>query len=562
MSNKNRRCFISRVQQAILLLCLGTAVSACSDEREVPTAPATTARSVVSEGPLSSDFPAHDRKNNRWQRMSDAELTSAVAEAEGSVLIGFKEASRAAGVDHFGRHLVGPTAVSEGKAVLRSLGSVITYEFKTMPIVAAKISPSVTELIRHSPLVDYIEPSMEGEWGTPGANGPAAGTFLRSSSARGTEIIPYNIERVGAPEAWVKETGSGIRLLIMDSGLMWSHPDLDPSLAWRCLNSGLPADDWVGHGTHVAGIAAALQNGVHVVGVAHSVDLKSANVANAQGNPDPAEIACSLDVARLNSIDVVNMSFALGSPYTAITDLIRAAYYQDDMVFAAIASVNGTEFTYPGGLNEVIAVGSVDANDDPAWFSPVGSMLSLVAPGLDILSTSLPSGTQCSQGSLVSSCYGNSMATPHVAAAAALLKAHFPHWTAQQVHDRLLETAEDLGVPGFDPYFGHGLLDVEAALAVLQDPQLVAIAGPEVIDTAGTYTWEAIPSGFDGPYSYQWYIEYVDDGSGDELGNQAEQQVQVQLNKGSFWISVDVWSSHGMAERTKFVAVNPGGGPW
>lgn len=101
---------------------------------------------------------------------------------------------------------------------------------------------------------------------------------------------------------------------------------------------------------------------------------------------------------------------------------------------------------------------------------------------------------------------GTSMAAPHVAGAAALLRAAHPTWTNAQIRDTLLAKAEDLGASGWDPYFGHGLLNVAAAFGYL---------GPLQVDIAGSWTppmntwctWNAVVSGGFPPYSYKWYVD-------------------------------------------------------
>src|SRR5690606_8534736 len=107
---------------------------------------------------------------------------------------------------------------------------------------------------------------------------------------------PWNVTRVQAPSAWSLSTGAGVKILFIDSGIQWFHADLGPKFAWRCISG--PVEDSYGHGTHVAGIAAALNNSVHVVGASRAIDLWSANV-DVGGAPPAAEVACSIEVARL-----------------------------------------------------------------------------------------------------------------------------------------------------------------------------------------------------------------------------------------------------------------------
>jgi subtilisin len=210
----------------------------------------------------------------------------------------------------------------------------------------------------------------------------------------------------------------------------------------------------------VAGIAAALNNSVDVVGVAPNVHLWSANI-EINGAPDPAEAACSVEVARVNQVFAVNMSFSL-FPYTPLTDQIAAAYWQNGMFFAASAGNNYCgSVVYPANLSEVVAVAATTSSDTRASFSACGWNLELSAPGESILSTALPTGYSCASGGLTAYCSGTSMAAPHVAAAAAILKSYNSSWSNFDIRTRLQNRARPLGS---HYYYGYGLLQVRDAL--------------------------------------------------------------------------------------------------
>ena len=182
-----------------------------------------------------------------------------------------------------------------------------------------------------------MEPAARGEW----SDSP--------------QVTPWNITQVQAPNAWPLSTGTGVKVLIMDSGIMLTHEDLSTQVAWRCVDSSQPVSDEVGHGTHVAGIAAAVNNDLDVVGVAHGLYLMSANITTGTV-PTSDEVACSIEIARINGVFAVNMSFGL-APSTAVTDQIRAGYNQNGMVFVAAAgNTNGGAVTYPATLDEVIRI--------------------------------------------------------------------------------------------------------------------------------------------------------------------------------------------------------------
>ena len=233
----------------------------------------------------------------------------------------------------------------------------------------------------------------------------------------------------------------------------------------------------------------------------------SANV-NVGGGPDPAETACSIELARANGVAVVNMSISIPTT-TAVTDQINAGYNQNNMVFVAAAgNTNGGAVTYPANLPNVVAVTATDASNVAATFAARGPELDLAAPGVSVLSTAMSGGTVC-PGSFTSTCNGTSFASPHVAGAAALLRARYPSWSNATIVNRLLATATDLGAAGFDNTYGRGLVN---ALAALQ--MSVAIQGPSFVYNSVPSTWTAAVGGGQSPFSYQWRVNTIPSGTG------------------------------------------------
>lgn len=284
--------------------------------------------------------------------------------------------------------------------------------------------------------------------------------------------------------------------------------DLSIPVAWRCVNASLSVWDRLGHGTFVAGVAGALNNSLDVVGVAYGVSLWSAN-NEVNLAPNAAESACAVDAARVNGVSVVNMSFGL-SPYTALTDAINGGYNQDNMIFvAAVGNGGGGPVDYPASLSNVIGATATDSTNAHASFANVGSQVELSAPGVDVLSTSLPNGSVCSNGGFTATCSGTSFAAPHVSAAAAILRALHPTWSNATIRNRLRSTATDLGSAGFDNTFGYGLLNLQQAAG-----PTVTLNGSTLAWSGYSQTWSATASGGLTPYSYQWYVDGTASGTG------------------------------------------------
>lgn len=415
--------------------------------------------------------------------MNDAELAAKVAEADGRVFIGFKDSEASAGVDETGRVLVSSASVAASKARLRALGLEFEIEFIDMPTVVTRIPSGLVAELRANPLIEYIEPIFPGE--------------------RHVQTITWNVSRVEAPTAWSFSTGSGAKLLIIDSGVRNDHPDLAPAVIQSCESPPTNGLDFFGHGTNVAGVATAVDNDIQIVGVAHGVALWSSKDGNQF--PSPAYTACGVQFGRINGVHAINISTGYASPYTALTDQINAAYNQQGIVVVASAgNANGGAVTYPATLGTVIAVSATDINNNFASFSSAGSKVELAAPGAAITTTCLGGGT-CSVN-------GTSFSAPHVAAAAALLKAYNASWSNVEIRRRLGAGATDLGAPGKDNQFGYGLLNIVGAIQA-DIPLGLELTGPGFIQTKGTYTYTANTTNFTNP-SFLWAERFCDDSNG------------------------------------------------
>jgi hypothetical protein len=423
----------------------------------------------------------HREPNTPWRRMSDGELAAEISEAGGRVFIGFKDPQAGAGVDEIGRVLASPASVAAAKAQLRALGVGVEFEFSDMPSVIAHMPANLLPQLRANPLIEYIEPIFPGRWAD--------------------QVTTWNVQRVGAPQAWSSSTGSGRKLLNIDSGIDTAHPDLAPAVVQTCMPLPNDGTDQYGHGTETAGIEAAVNNTIQVVGVAYGVALWSSQVGNQ--TPDPGYAACAVQFGRTNQVDVMNMSFGV-PPYTALTDQINAAYNQDGIFMVASAGNNyGGSVTYPANLDAVVAVSATDTNNAFASFSSAGPEVELTGPGTTVtgvrgLTTTCLGGSTC----LVE---GTSFSAPAVAAAAAILKAYNASWTNVDIRNRLTETATDLGAAGRDAQFGFGLLNIPLAIGY-QAPSVV-VSGPTTANEYSDVTVTATVSGGVSPYSYAWTID-------------------------------------------------------
>jgi subtilisin family serine protease len=153
---------------------------------------------------------------------------------------------------------------------------------------------------------------------------------------------------------------------------------------------------------------------------------------------------------------VINLSLGNYADANFLHDAIRYAFDKDVIIVAASGNDNTSQPGYPAAYPEVLAVAATDENKNRASFSNYGDYIDVAAPGVGIASTY--------PGNQYAALSGTSMASPHVAALAALIRSVNPTLKNTEVMDIIRQTAEDLGPPGKDPYFGYGQIDVAKAL--------------------------------------------------------------------------------------------------
>jgi subtilisin family serine protease len=270
------------------------------------------------------------------------------------------------------------------------------------------------------------------------------------------ETLPWGVNRIGADEAWPTSTGNAVKVAVLDTGIDVNHPDLQVKGGINCIVSGASYTDDHGHGTHCAGIIAAKDNEIGVVGVAPNAWLYAVKVLNSKGSGYTSDIIEGIDWSVANGMDVISMS--LGSSYYSLSfdNACKNAYNNGIVIVAAAGNDGKDTISYPAAYASVIAVTATDSSDNIAYFSNYGDDAELAAPGVSIYSTYKNGGYAYMSGT--------SMATPHVAGVAALIIEDNPTMTAQQVRAKLQASAEDLGTSGRDNYFGYGLVDADQAV--------------------------------------------------------------------------------------------------
>ena len=272
--------------------------------------------------------------------------------------------------------------------------------------------------------------------------------------------VQWAPRKIEADYAWNTTFGnSSVLVAVIDTGVDWNHPDLAANYAplgydW-VNNDNNPMDDH-GHGTHVAGIIAAVtNNGIGVAGISQ-VRIMAEKGLDQNGYGYADDLANAIVHAADQGANTLSMSWGDYANSVLIQRAIRYAYDSGALLVAAAGNDGTSQKMYPAAYNEVIAVSATDQLDNPAWFTNYGNWIELAAPGVDIFSTIWDNDYGYKSGT--------SMAAPHVSGVAALIMSRFPEITRDQVRAQLRNSSDDLGAVGFDPYYGYGRINAQKAV--------------------------------------------------------------------------------------------------
>ncbi|WTZ69301.1 S8 family serine peptidase [Streptomyces sp. NBC_01383] len=302
--------------------------------------------------------------------------------------------------------------------------------------------------------------------------------------------LDKSVPQIGAPTAWkAGYTGKGVRIAVLDTGADATHPDLKGQILASKNFSGTPdLKDHFGHGTHVSSIAAGTgaKSGGRFKGVAPDAKLLEGKVLDDDGFGDDSGILAGMEWAVAQGADVINLS--LGGTDTPGIDPLEAAVNKlsaDSGVLFAIASGNEGDMAgtvgSPGSADAALTVGAVDGKDVLADFSSRGPRVGdnaikpdVTAPGVDITAAASPGSVidkevgQNPAGYLTIS--GTSMATPHVAGAAALLKQQHPRWKNTELKGALTASTKPGKYTPFEQGSGRIAVDRAITQSVVADP--------------------------------------------------------------------------------------------
>ncbi|RJS86236.1 hypothetical protein CW713_00515 [Methanophagales archaeon] len=368
------------------------------------------------------------------------ELTISKEEAvPGQVIVGFKDAIKA--------------SAQEQKAIVSKYGGKVLKRDTVLNYVLVEVDTKDTQKfianIKKEKSVKYAGPNyIARALYTP--NDPLY-------------VQQWGPQAIKADYAWDTQQGSNsVKIAIVDTGVNYAHEDLAGNYVsggYDWVNSDNDPDDDNGHGTHCAGIAAAVMNNSKGIAGIAQIQIMAEKVLNENGTGSYWDVAQGIIHAADQGADVISLSLGGTRACWRMREACEYAWKKGCVIVAAAGNSN-SGVLYPAAFDTVIAVGALENETNRVRWSNWGPELELVAPGVDIMST-VPTFVNTTG---YESWSGTSMATPHVAGVAALVWSNCPAFTNQEVREHLDYTADDLGAPGWDPYYGWGRVDAEEAI--------------------------------------------------------------------------------------------------
>ncbi|MGW7438282.1 S8 family peptidase [Streptomyces sp. NPDC054849] len=434
-----------------------------------------------------------------------------VQEIKGDLFVIPDEAVPLLGTDKLDRRLFNVTDLIEmgyDDAKTPAVPLIATYTGSASRSAAEPTAPRGSRLTRNLKSIRGAALSTEKQQARTfwTAVAPQGGTTLGADVAklwldgRVKAGLKESAPLIGAPEAWAAGyTGKGVKVAVLDTGIDVNHPDFAGLIdGTASFVPGEAVTDVNGHGTHVAGtiVGSGAASGGDHKGVAPGADLVVGKVlGGAEGSGQDSWVMAGMQWAAESGADIVNMS--LGDSYPTdgsdpMSQTVDALSAQYGTLFVIAAGNAGPEsISSPGAAASALTVAATDKQDQLASFSSTGPLAysggmkpDIAAPGVDITAARSQEMTD-GGGGLYRTISGTSMATPHVAGAAAILAQQHQDWTGAQLKEHLMSTAKDLH-DRHSPYeVGAGRLDVAGAVGTT-----VRSAGSLFF---GNYTWPHEP---------------------------------------------------------------------
>lgn len=273
----------------------------------------------------------------------------------------------------------------------------------------------------------------------------------------------WGMEKINAQKVWeINSNDKAPTIAIVDTGVNIEHLDLKDNIitGYNVIDGTTDVSDECGHGTHIAGIAAAVtNNNKGIAGVSGDSKILPIKVLDADGNGYSSDIATGIKWAADQGVKIINLSLGGSSYDNYLKEAVEYATKKGCIIVAAAGNKGSVRPTYPAAFEEVIAVAAVDNNDKLCNFSNFGRYIDIAAPGLDIYSTSKDGGYEFRSGT--------SMACAFVSGTVALVWGGAPDKTPQEVQDIIKNSAKKVDISPVITYdIGSGVVDAYNAYKV------------------------------------------------------------------------------------------------
>ncbi len=341
---------------------------------------------------------------------------------------------------------------------IQQVGNINILDVDILKVEKEKIE-TVLERLNRDPRVLYAEPDHKA-FALELTNDPGIVNNLQWGMFK---IKAADVDS----SAWnFSKSNPSVNIAILDTGIDQNHEDLSSKIVSNknCTDSGT-VDDLYGHGTHVAGIAAAVtNNGVGIAGVGYNASLMNVKVLDDGGSGYYSWIANCIVWAADNGAKVVNMSLGGGAKSKTLENAVNYAWGKGVVIVAAAGNSGNNSPTYPGYYSNVIAVAATDQNDKKAsWSSYSNRWVDVAAPGVSIYSTFPNHPYVINKKPGYDYASGTSMATPHVAGLAALVWSTNFGTNNSSVRNRIESTADKIS--GTGKYWIYGRINALASLS-------------------------------------------------------------------------------------------------
>lgn len=274
----------------------------------------------------------------------------------------------------------------------------------------------------------------------------------------------WSLETIGTEIAWEFSMGTGVVVAVLDTGIDTNHPDLKNNIVpgYNFVDDNTDVSDQCGHGTHVAGVIAAEANNDNGgIGIAHEAKIMPIKVIGETCRGSHSALMKGIKYAADQGVRILVITSGSTYRHTGVRDAILYAREKGALVVVSAGNTGKEEEFYPGSFEESFTVAGTAPGDTRFEASTFGSQIDISAPATNIYG---PFWSK-DEGSIYANAQGTSMAAPHVAAVAALVLSLEPELTVEELENRLISTATDLGDEGWDAHYGWGRVSAWGAVA-------------------------------------------------------------------------------------------------